>query len=339
MNENLQNNFLGEVYSEIVDGFSIITFKKAELYVKHHSLRDSFCYLSRYNQYVKDAENMGLRPEADVVKDAINNGWWSKGNEEKISLLKVTNRNLHKTQQKLVLESQKASIDSSIEKNEFILASLLKERSSIVGYTAEQYANSKYEEFILEKSIFLDPEFKQSFFENLDDYDEIDEGELYEIKISYNSTNQKLSLKNIKLLAASGFMQNLSFSCEESWCFWGKPIHKCTKNQNDLFLYSKIYRNVIKSNAEVGKPIHEEILSSPEKFVAFTEKKSLGSNDKKRAKGAQNTVSSYVGATNDDLKNLGVKVEKLGGKSLLQMARENGGVMEKNDYLGVREKS
>jgi len=49
-------------------------------------------------------------------------------------------------------------------------------------------------------------------------------------------------------------------------------------------------------------------------------------------------VSSFVGATKEDLKEMGVRVEKVkGGKSLLQLARENGGVMQKHEYLNARE--
>ena len=50
-------------------------------------------------------------------------------------------------------------------------------------------------------------------------------------------------------------------------------------------------------------------------------------------------VSSTVGATQDDLNKLGVKVEKLKGKSLLELANEKGGTLEKSDYFAARESS
>ena len=46
-----------------------------------------------------------------------------------------------------------------------------------------------------------------------------------------------------------------------------------------------------------------------------------------------------VGATKEDLDKLGVKVEKLKGKSLLQLAQEKGGTLEKSDYFAARENS
>jgi hypothetical protein len=99
-----------------------------------------------------------------------------------------------------------------------------------------------------------------------------------------------------------------------------------------------MYRNFIKNRAEIGKAIPDEILSEPEKFVSFIDGQQNGKQGSiKKNRDANNNVSSYVGATNDDLKDMGVKIEKIKGKSLLQLAKENGGIIEKNDYLSARE--
>jgi len=61
------------------------------------------------------------------------------------------------------------------------------------------------------------------------------------------------------------------------------------------------------------------------------------SNSKYNFNKGDNAVSSYVGASADDLEKMGVKIEKIKGKSLLDLAREKGGTLEKSDYLKVRE--
>lgn len=340
MNETLSHQYLGSLYSDVVLGYSEITLGGLFLYIRHPLLREGFKNLNDYHRYIEDAKKIGLRKESDIIDEAVAGGWWKKENEERISLLQVTINNLHKTKSKLIYESQKKSIQDQIDKNQYILTSFLSDRKMLVGFTCERYAEKKYEENLLKTSIFSDPNLQVSFFKNENDYEELDDDILSKIKSLYYSKTNAFNLKALKLIAASGFFQNLVFCCEDSYCFWGRGINDCTKYQNDVFLYGKIYRNIIKSKAEIGKPISEEILSSPEKLVALAEQKSLSSNNRRSKKtGGDNSVSSYVGASNQDLKNLGVKVEKFGGKSLLQIAREKGGTIEKNDYLSVREKS
>jgi hypothetical protein len=345
VNEKLDIDLLTTIFSDIVDGYSELNVNNTIYYFKHPTLKESFRQISMYEKFVQEGISVGLRKEKECIKEAISGGWWQKDNEERISLLTTTIANLRKTQQKLLYDSQKRSMEDQINKNNYILTSLLKDRGEIVGFTCEKYANQKYIRSVLEESIFVDRSCSKYLFDpGSDDYYEFDTDFIDDVTSKYNLVSSHFDLKNIKTIAASGFFQNLIFSCEDSMCFWGEPIVNLSKYKNDLFLYGKIYRGAIKSQAEIGKPINEEILKDPEKLISFVENNNKsggqsGIRRKSKNSGVNNNVSSYVGATKDDLDGLGVKVEKLGGKSLLQMAREKGGVIEKNDYLSVREKS
>jgi hypothetical protein len=157
------------------------------------------------------------------------------------------------------------------------------------------------------------------------------------IREAYNNTSIIFSFKELKLIAASGFFQNLIYLNDDALGFWGKPASTCTKYQIDLLVYGKMYKNLIKNYAENGKPINDEILEDPEKFIEWIENQSNTPNLKsKKQKSGKNVVSSYVGATKDDLNSLGVKTEKIRGKSLLELAAEKGGVLDKDDYLNLR---
>ena len=103
-----------------------------------------------------------------------------------------------------------------------------------------------------------------------------------------------------------------------------------------------MYKNLIKNYAENGKPVPDDVVADPEKFVLWVENQSpekKGSPIRNRKKtGSNNMVSSTVGATPEDLKKMGTKIDKLsGGKTLLQMAQESGGTLEKEQYLKARE--
>ena len=331
----------GRIYSEICRGFSIDIIEKHNVYFKHPTLAEHFSTYSNYDVFINDGRKKGLESEEEKVKQAIKGGWWTNDKESKINFLKKTIQNLYKTRDKLLYPSQKAEIEKQIKQNEAILITYSKERREIVGYTLEDYASSKLTEELLIFFSYKNNDFTQRLFPDREEYYNLTEDHVEKIKNSFDSYSRIFNSDNIRKIASCGFFQNLVYLNEDAYSFWGKPTIHCTKYQIDLLLYGKMYKNMIRSYAENGKPIPDEILSDPDKFIEWTDNKSrdsgIKSNNKKSKSGSSNMVSSAVGATKDDLDKLGVKVEKLKGKSLLQMAEESGGVLEKSDYFEARE--
>jgi hypothetical protein len=332
----------GRIYSEIDRGFTKEIIDGENFYFKHPSLSDHFSIYGNYDLILLDAKKRGLQTESEKIQEAISNGWWLKETESEINILKKTVSNLIKTKNKLLIPSQKQSIDLQIKRTEAILLTYVKERNEIVGFTAEKYA---YEKFLDETVILLtfkDDSLKSKLFNNVDYYNLSDEY-IEKIRDAYNKQSVLFSLRNLKCVAATGFFQNLIYLNCDPYNFWGKPTTSCTKHQIDLLIYGKMFKNLITNYAENNKPISEDIQSDPEKFIEWIENQSSGNSksplkSKKSKSDGKHMVSSYVGATNDDLSKLGVKVEKLEGKSLLEIASEKGGTIEKHDYLRAREK-
>jgi hypothetical protein len=324
------------IFSEISKGFSTFKFLNKNVYIKHHSLSSQIDFLSLNSKYKEEAINTGLESEADKLAEAIDGGWWSKDNEASISLLNTTISNLQKTKLKLQFPSQKQSIEEEIKKNERILYTYLIDRNSIIGYTIEKYVDSKINDYIIINSCFKDLDLKCLFFDS-EYFDEIDSDSLNKFKEIFSKNYNKFSAYNLKCVSATGFFQNMIYISESPVDIWGKPLISCSQYQSDLLLYGKIYRNFVKSKAELGKPIPDEIILDPEKLISFAEA-NASSKPFKKNKTSDTRVSSFVGATNEDLKSIGVEVEKVKGKSLLQMAKESGGIIEKSDYLSAREK-
>lgn len=334
-----KNSEYGRIYSEICRGFSVEFIDNFNIYFKHPTIAEHFSTYSNYDVFLSDGRKKGLLLEKEKIEEAINNGWWSSDNESKINFLRKTVQNLFKTRDKLLYQSQKQEIDKQIKQNEAILVTYTKERREIVGYTLEDYASSKLTEELLIYFTYKNPEFTERLFLNRGEYYDLTDDGVEKIKNAFESYSQIFNHENIKKIAACGFFQNLVYLNEDAYSFWGKPTVECTKYQVDVLLYGKMYKNMIRSYAENGKPVPDEILSDPEKFVNWTDNQSNTPQSKsKKLKGdGNNLVSSHVGATKEDLDKLGVKVEKLRGKSLLELAEEKGGTLEKSDYFKARE--
>jgi hypothetical protein len=278
--------------------------------------------------------------EENKLKESVENEWWSYENESKIHLLKKTIKNLHVTKERLLYPSQKQDIEKQIKQNKNILMSFQKDRKDLIGYTAEDYAEEKFLDELLVKLIYKDLNLKELLFEKEEDFYELSDKECNKIKNIFSKCTNLFSTDILKRIAANGFFQNLIYLDSEPYSFWGSPVYKCSKYQIDLLIYGKMYRQTIDSYHKNSKPIPSEIIEDPDKFVDWVENQEgqkEPKSSKKQNSDKNNTVSSYVGATNQDLKSMGVKIEKIKGKSLLQLAEEKGGTLEKSDYFKARE--
>lgn len=336
-----KNSEYGRIYSEICRGFSIDVIENYTVYFKHPSISEHFSVYGSYDSFIKEGKKRGLQSEEEKIEDAVIGGWWSSEKESKVNFLRKTLQNLFKTRDKLLLQSQKSQIDNQIKYSESILITYTKERREIVGYTLEDYANSKLTEELLIFFTYKNKDFTERAFTTRNEYYDLTDSHVEKIKNSFDQYSRLFNNDNIRKIAACGFFQNLVYLNEDAYSFWGKPTTQCTKYQIDLLLYGKMYKNMIRSYAENGKPIADDILNDPDAFVEWTNNQSGGSGSNSRnrkQKSGKNAVSSYVGATKEDLNHLGVKTEKIKGKSLLDLVAEKGGVLEKNDYLSLREK-
>jgi hypothetical protein len=333
------SNFLqsANIYSEIARGYSEIYFDKTFYYIKHLTFSEQFLLSSKYQLHEEEARTLGLETEKEKINFAIKEKWWSVENEERVDFLKKAISNLEKTKSKLMYKSQREVADVQIKQFRAVLTSYIHQRNEFIGYTIENYVDKKSNEEILKAQVFKDKDLTKNYFcsENFDEESPFFKKVIEEL----GRIHLLFGANNIKRVAASGFFQNLIFLTDDPYHFWGKPLIKCTKYQNDLLLYGKSYRNFVKSQAENGKPINENILNDPEKLISMIEnyQPSNGKKSKYNFKSKEdNAVSSYVGATSEDLGEMGVKVEKLQGQSLLQLAEKSGGVLEKEDYLKAR---
>jgi hypothetical protein len=331
----------GRIYGEIVRSYSEKVINGKTYYFKHPSQAEHFDIYSRYESICEDAKLRGLETEEDKVKDAIKGKWWSADKESQISILRKTITNLNKTRDKLLFVSQKQGIEQQIIRNERLLITYLKERRDVIGYTVEQYANDKFYDETIIKLTYKNKDLTERVFVDDNEYYYLTEDIVEQIRKGFNGHIATLNTENIKLVAANTFFQNLIYISDTNPNdFWGKPAVHCTKYQIDLLIYGKMIKNLIKNAAENGNAVNDDTVNDAKKLVAWVDSQNgVGSSARSTtsAPTGKTAVSSYVGATKEDLKQLGVKIEKIGGKSLLEMARENGGTLEKSQYLNARE--
>ena len=335
----------GGIYSDISQGFSERKIDGKTYFFKHPSQIEHFHVYSRYNHILADAKKRGLLTEDEKVKEAIDNEWWTPQKENRFLQLRDSIKNLRKTKENLLLPSQKDFIQKQIDTTNFILVTFIRERNEVIGYTAEKYANERlYDETLLELT-FKNREMTERVFADPDEYYYLSDDIVENVRSAFHENSNLFTGQIIKYVAASAFFQNMLYVTNEcdAFHFWGLASSKCTKYQIDLLINGKMYKNAIKSEAERGKSIPDDVMGDPVKFVNWYESRSTNLETQSSSgvsnSGSTTAVSSFVGATKEDLKKMGVKVQKIKGKSILEMAAENGGVLEKHQYLNARDGS
>lgn len=330
----------GKIYSEIVDGYSEFEFKNHKIFLKHPSVDQQFKTYKGYDLTLIEAKKKGLQSEKEKVEDAIKNKWWSNEKESEYQILKKTIENLIKTRDKLAYISQKKELDLQLKKTESRYLTYAKERKDLIGYTIEEYSNEKFFDQLILDLTYKDKNLNIKYFENNENYYDLEEEDIKDIRIIFNKNSQHFSQETLKLIAACGFFQNLIYLEDSPIHFWGKPTVCCSRYQIDLLIYGKMIRKTIEGYSQSGKTLSENISSDPEKLVNWVDNQNgIANSSKSKSKKipSDNSVSSLVGATKEDLDNLGVNIQKIKGKSLLQLAKEQGGTLEKSDYLRARE--
>jgi hypothetical protein len=334
----------GLVYREVVRGVSEKTIQENRYYFKHPTQSEHFFINSNYNLILADARKRGLQSEDDKISDAIKSGWWTAEKENKFLSIRDAIFSLQKTKENLILPSQKDQIEVQIQKNKNILTTYQKERVELIGYTAEKYASDRLHDEMVMELTYKNPELTEKLFCNQEDYYYLSDDIVEKIRDAFYSCSGMFMQQALRYVAASPFFQNMLYVTNEcdAFHFWGKPVSFCTKYQIDVLISGKIFRNAIKSEIENGKKLPEEILSDPEKFILWYDSRSANkemsnNGDSDSSIGSSTAVSSFVGATKEDLKKMGVKVQKIKGKSLLELAADSGGVLEKHQYLNARD--
>tara|TARA_R110000824_G_scaffold255819_2_gene444795 strand:- start:2328 stop:3332 length:1005 start_codon:yes stop_codon:yes gene_type:complete len=319
---------LNTLYTDILNGFSIRTTEQfGQFYIKHFNPFDAGEMDFEREQYFQKAISKGLPTEKENLEAAIKEGFWDKDAENSMYDLEKTIVNMRATKNKLQLRSQKINFQKKIDKKERALEELLIDRHEVVGYTAETFANKKANEYYIYKALKKDSNLKDEFFSE-EEYDEMHDSDLQELISLYTLFTSEFSHKNLKRIAFSHSFLNLYHLCSDRVTeLFGVPVVKMTFFQAEVFGTAKYFKSTL-NNAK-HRPT-EEMYQDPDLMLDWMESNS-GTKADIEGKMEEKAGVSYVGATKEDLKDLGVD-----GDSTISFSKEaakKGGALDMKDIM------
>lgn len=317
------------VFSEIVEGYSLTRSELfGDLKIKHINNYDSAKTDIKNNYYFEKAVSQGLPKREEKLEYLIKEKLWDPEKDKEADRLKEMLKGMNRTKSKLFLQAQIDAIKKDIVDNEIKLSNILAEKESVIGFTAEEYANRRINEYYMHISI-LDEEGKQLFGEN--EFDELEQDQVNDIMQVYEKNNRKFKAEILKKISLADFFTNIFYLCEDNvFNFYGKPVIDLTFYQIEIYSYGRYFKSIIQNSEE---KIPDHIVEDPDKLIEWAQSsKNVKEVLEKSSGDAESGASSIMGATKQDLAKAGID-ENQDVIDLSQKAQEKGGRLTMEDMM------
>lgn len=330
--EKIPKNKLKLFFTDILNGYSLGSYKDNNIYIKHISSLDAGDIDIKREEYYQKAIKNKLPTRKEKEEYIIKENLWKEESNQEIEKIKKSLINLKQSKSKVFKQVDLDFFKDEIKKDEIKLFELNFKKTELIGYTAENYANKKINEYYMYISIYDNSNLNNLFFKN-EDFDELENQDIHDLVKIYNNIISNFSDLNLKNIALSSYFLSLfNVSNDSLYNLYGKPIINLTFYQIETFTYARYFKNLI-SSAKHQPP--NEYYEDPERLIEWIESSKNAedimqkSNIDKNTEGAIGT--SIIGASKDDLQKAGIKNES--GISLMDEAVKKGGTLNMQDML------
>jgi len=321
------------IFSEVIQGYSLVNIPSlGEIKVKHLNSLDAAEIDILKDKYFTKAKEQGLPTQQDKLDELHKEGLWTQEDEKKIQELTSYLSNLRHTKKSLFLEKDKKPVEEKIKLAEEKVYRNQARKTSLIGLTCDLYAEKRISEYYILFSLRdanNDNLFPRGSMENFSE--DLDTELFDEIKYYHNLKIGKISSQNLKRISISPFFLNFYVLCDKNpKNFFGKPIVELTFHQAELANHARHMLSVIE-NAK--NPAPDYLYENPDELIAFYEGQ-VNSNeldDKSQGKDG----STIVGASKEELKNLGVGQNESNSKDLAKEAFKKGGSLSMQDLMKI----
>jgi hypothetical protein len=279
-----------------------------------------------YNKALKNKLPSLVDQEAYILKEDL----WSEEKNKEIKKIKECVISLRKIKSKLFREEELININEQINNEENKLLNLNLEKKELIGFTAEDYANKKINEYYMFISLYKDTELKENFFSQ-NEFDELENVDITKLVKIYNDKLSIYNDKNLKKISLlNSHLTLFNISDDNPYYMYGKSIVYLTFYQIEIFGYAKYFKNQL-SYAK-HKPA-DEYFEDPDKLIEWLESsKNVEELLEKTSSSKADTVStSIIGATKEDLKKAGLNESNT--ISLADEAKKKGGRLTMEDLM------
>ena len=316
-----------KLLKEITQGFSSNYIGEELRFIKHQSNADLVDFDDIYDMYFDRAREKGLPTEKEIFAELEKEGFWAPKDDAEIESQSFYLESLIKNKKNVYLKSALNQINLQIEEADEKLRDLKSKKAALVTNSCEIYATNRANDYYMVNSFFKDKDLTQPLYSQ-EEYEYAEAREVTELIRTYNGFHQRFNEKNIQNLTLQDFYKIYYAFSESANDFFGKPILSLTNFQLNLIIYTRIFKNIF----EQYDDIPERIQSDPSALLDYANSSSAREEMKKKFDG-DSAASTIVGATEEDLEELGI--QKSHGTSLSEAAKKKGGSLNMKDLMDL----
>ena len=318
---------LADIIAEIFDGVTVLNSNFGPIYIKHYGQLELRKIFAKKKQYLTEAKNRGLLAEQEMLKSLLEDEMWSEESEKEIEEKQNLIKTMKKSLGRIQIPSKRDTHKKMIEAEEAKLLEISKEKQSLLGLTAEKYAEKKVNKDFFENLLFLDKDFKKPAFLELSYTDIAKERELNEIQAQFFS---RMSDDNISKAALCQYFSPYLPYSEDVMGMFGKPIKDLSSFELKILSYARSFLNVFKS---ATKEIPEHVARDPDLLLEFAEAQKNESRGKKTKASEGSGATTHFGATRSDIEQM--KSEDEDSIDLGEKLKSSGGSMNMKELMDL----
>jgi hypothetical protein len=315
-------------FRDIALGFSISYYKDQAVFIKHLGHLDQVDLDDRRLEFLEKARKRGVPSEKEVLSILFEEGDWSEQDEKQIKDEQNFIDQLIHNKSGLYLQSQLDNQDKLIEEAREKLAKKLKQKESLLGNTAETYADKRCFDLYIINSLFHDKKFARKYFTQ-ESYDDLSSSELNDISAIYSQIFKGFEDLEVQKLVLEDFYSAFMSMCENPTDFFGKPGCQLSHYQIKLFSYTKMFKSIFSS----GEEIPHSIKKDPLKIIDWAKNPKGREKAREVMEKAGDGGAGLFGASKEDLESLGVETRGAGTISLEDAVKKKGGSLNMQDLM------
>ena len=321
---------LSDLIIEIFKGVTVTKCSFGNLYFKHFNNLDSRGIFSNKSNFVKEAVSKGLETESEALERITKEGFWTDEEEKDLQEKEKFVSRIKDGLKKIKIPSKREEHKKYIKLEEDRVLKKRNERKSLIGLTAEIFAENKINKLFFDSVTFIDEKLTVPALKEIG-YDEVEkETEIY---IKQQEFFKKFDETNISKAALCPFYSPYLAFAEDPFAIYGKSLINLTTFQMRLTSYSRTFLNIFKNSQ---KTIPEYITKDPELLIEFWEAQREGSNKRPSKASEGSGGTTHFGANQQDLQtmaesdkdivSLSKEIKSKGGKLTMEQMMKLHGV-------------
>jgi hypothetical protein len=313
---------------EIIDGSSTCYLNNERRYIKHQSIADVVDFELVYDKHYDYAVSRGLPTEKEIFAQLEKDGVWSSEDDANIERQTHFVQSLQSNKKNIYLKSAISQINTQIKEAETELNKLVSQKNQLIENSCEKYAINRANDYYMISSFFKDIDLKDPLFTQ-EEFEYTEANDVRSMVQLYNEFHSKFTEENIQHLVLQDFYRIYYAFSESCVDFFGDPIVKLTNNQLNLIIYTRIFKSIFENHQDIPPTIARD----PTALLDYANSSEAREDIKKKLGDENVGASSIVGATTEDLEELGMTPNA--SQSLHKAAEDKGGTLTMKDLMDI----